>query len=126
MTFLVEYSYRNYNSPLVQQDEIEKLQQKVAKQLEYIYKKKVVKMLHSKINNGYLPHCSHKDIGGRTPWQLFHLQGEHKMWITGAITSFDLTQSIINCNRKLLDSVNLDVVPAVDRSIKKKSSIYRI
>ena len=122
---LVAYTYRDHNKQLVEEDEIEKLQKSVAEQIECICKKKVVAMLHSKINNKYLPHCSHQDIADGIPWQLFHLQGENKIWITGAITSFDLTQSIVHYNRKLMDSVKLMLQPkTVDDRIRKKSSCF--
>jgi len=67
-----------------------------------------VKILHTKINNQYLPHCTSEDIKEGTPWKLFNMQGENQMWYTSALTCFDLTQSIINYNHKLLDQYDFD------------------
>jgi len=102
----VAYVYfdRDY---VIKVDEVQAHEEALLKQIQFLTNEDDVTKIHSKINNYYLPHCSPEDVKAGIPWELFKLQGENKMWFTSAITSFDLTQAIINYNMKLLDQYDI-------------------
>ena len=82
--------------------------QECSDHVEHLIGEKPIEILYTKINNYYMPHCLDESIQKHSPWELFRLQGENKMWYTGAFTCQDLTQSIINYNHKLLDKYDFD------------------
>jgi hypothetical protein len=100
------YSYFK-NTHVIQKDQVMEIEESVNEQIGFLTKEKVNETIATRINNQYLPHCSADDVKAGVPWQLFNLQGENKMWFTGAVASFDLTSSIICYNVKLLDQYGL-------------------
>ncbi len=98
----VAYQYFKRNN-FVEEKDIEEIERNLREHVKGIVGEEVDEIVTSKINNYYLPHCSDKDISAGVPWELFRLQGENKIWFTSAFTCFDLTQSIICYNMKLLD-----------------------
>ena len=68
----------------------------------------VQEIIHTKTYNTYFPHCSHTSIKEGYPWIMFSIQGENKMWFTGASVTMDITRAIINYNHMLLDQYDFD------------------
>lgn len=98
----VAYLYFKKNH-FIEEKDLKEIEANLSDQVEFLIGERIKEIVHTKINNKYLPHCSVEDIKAGVPWEIFKLQGENKIWFTSAFTCFDLTQAIINYNMKLLD-----------------------